>query len=91
MARGEKEQACLDYVKNIIFSQQNICYVCSIADDDLIEQMFQTASPNVDLNSFPDFICNGGFIEQFEVTSSHSNRNGSTMKREQDKIGRAHV
>lgn len=86
MARGEKEQACLDYVKSIVFSQQNICYVCSIADDDLIEQMFQTASPNVDLNSFPDFICNGGFIEQFEVTSSHSNRNGSTMKREQDKL-----
>jgi len=86
MKRGEVEKGCLDYMKSILLSNNNICYVCSIEDDELIKQMFQNAKPNPELSKFPDFICAEGFIEHFEVTSSHSNRNGSTMKREQDKL-----
>ncbi|MCM1363148.1 MAG: hypothetical protein NC235_14840 [Clostridiales bacterium] len=84
-ARRSRKKA-LDYVKSIVLSNNRICYVCSIEDDDLIEQMLQSASPNPELSKFPDFICDCGFIEHFEVTSSHSNRKGSTMKHEQHKL-----
>lgn len=40
------------------------------------------ATANDKLSEFPDFKFDGGFIEHFEVTSSHSNRNGSTIKHE---------
>lgn len=86
MERGEIEKSCLDYIKSILLSNNNIYYACSFEDRELIKQMFSTAKPNPELSKFPDFICEGGFIEHFEVTSSHSNRNGSTMKREQNKL-----
>lgn len=86
MERGEIEKICLDYVKSIVLSDNNIFYACSFKDNKLIEQMFQTAEPNPELSKFPDFICEGGFIEHFEVTSSYSNRKGSKMQREQHRL-----
>lgn len=86
MKRGEVEQQCFDYIKSKVFSIQNICYVCSIKDDELIEKIFQTALPNPEPSRFPDFVFDGGFIEHFDITSSHSNRNGSTMKIEQHSL-----
>lgn len=86
MERGEVEQQCFDYVKSRVFSNQNICYACSMEDDLLIEKIFQIAIPNPELSKFPDFVFDDGFIEHFEVTSSHSNRNGSTMKIEQHSL-----
>lgn len=85
MNRGEVEKQCFDYVKSEVFSH-NICYVCSIEEEELIREIFQTALPNPELSEFPDFVFEGGFIEHFEVTSSHSNRNGSTMKIEQHSL-----
>lgn len=86
MKRGEAEKQCFDYVKSEVFSNQNIGYVCSIEDDELIEKIFRLALPNPEPSRFPDFIFDCGFIEHFEVTSSHSNRNGSTMKIEQHSL-----
>ena len=86
MARGEKESKCLEAVKSVLMSHDNICYACFFEDDDIIQRLFKTARPNSDLNKFPDFICENGFIEHFEVTSSYSNRNGSKMRIELDDL-----
>lgn len=83
MERGETEKNCFDYLKSIVLSNNNICYVCSDEDDKLIKQIFQTAIPNPESSKFPDFIFDFGLVEHFEVTSSHSNRKGSKMKIEQ--------
>lgn len=88
MKHGEVEKKCFDYVSNKVITQDRFCYACSIKDEDIVKEAFKTASPNPVWNMFPDFIFSGGFIEHFEVTSSHSNRNGSTMKRELDKLNR---
>lgn len=85
MARGEIEQLCFDTVKETVLSK-NICYACSVEDEYLIKRAFQTSSPNANLSAFPDFVFDGGFIEHFEVTSSHSNRNGSMMRREKSEL-----
>lgn len=85
MKRGEVEKQCFEYIKSEMLSK-DICYVCSIEDEELIKNTFQTTMPNCNPNDFPDFVFQNGFIEHFEVTSSHSNRNGSTMKIEQHSL-----
>ena len=79
------QQNCFDHVFGSIQSGK-LCYGGSIEDDDIIEQLFRTANPNPNLNKFPDFICEKGFIEHFEVTSSRSNKNGSFMRREKAEL-----
>lgn len=86
MARGEKESKCLEAVKSVLMSHDNIFYACSLEDEDIIQRLLKTAQPNSDLNKFPDFICDEGFIEQFEVTSSYSNKKGSKMRIELDDL-----
>lgn len=86
MERGKIEKNCFDYLKSVVLSNNNICYVCSVKDRSLIENIFQTARPNPEPSKFPDFIFDGGFVEHFEVTSSHSNRKGSKMKIEQYRL-----
>lgn len=84
MKHGETERHCLDIVKEIL--DFSICYACSYEESELISELFRTAVANPNASQFPDFICDGGFIEHFEITSSHSNRNGSFMKRELHKL-----
>ncbi len=86
MERGKIEKNCFDYLKSVVLSNNNICYVCSVKDRSLIENIFQTAIPNPEPSKFPDFIFDSGFVEHFEVTSSHSNRKGSKMKIEQYRL-----
>ena len=86
MEHGEIEKICFDFVNNELISKIRFCYACSLEDEDTVETAFKTAIPNPVWNKFPDFLFDGGFIEHFEVTSSHSNRNGSTMKRELNKL-----
>ena len=83
MENGEVERSCFNAV-NAILNNNRICYGCSHDAELLIKEIFSTANQNPTWNKFPDFICDNGFIEHFEVTSSYSNRNGSTMKRELD-------
>ena len=87
MERGKVEQECFDVINNHILSGA-LCYGGSIEDDDKIEQLFCTAQPNPNPSQFPDFICEKGFIEHFEVTSSCTKRKGSTMQRETAEIRR---
>lgn len=86
MEHGKIEKICFDFVNNEVISKNRFFYACSLEDEDTVENAFKTAIPNPVWNKFPDFLFDGGFIEHFEVTSSHSNRNGSTMKREQHKL-----
>lgn len=88
MEHGEIEKECFDYVKNEVITQGRFCYACSVKDEDIVENAFKASVPNPIWNKFPDFLFDGGFIEHFEVTSSHSNRYGSTMRREFDKLNK---
>ena len=83
---GEIEKQCFEYIKSNLVSHNEFCYVCSVEDDEIIENAFNTAFPNPIWNKFPDFMFNGGFIEHFEVTSSYSNRNGSKMEIEKAEL-----
>ena len=85
MENGIVEKMCFEAVKDSLYSS-SICYACTIEDEHLIKQIFQEATPNQDASKFPDFVFEGGFIEHFEVTSSHSNRNGSAMQIEKNKL-----
>lgn len=69
--KGEKEQKCLNKVKNIM--SQN--------GDRRLLKYFQAAIPNSVASKFPDFLFNGGYIEHFTVYTSHENRNGAEHKR----------
>ena len=86
MEHGEIEKKCFDYVKQELLTRNSICYACSVENEEIIKNAYNTAIPNPVWNKFPDFLFDNGFIEHFEVTSSHSNRNGSTMRRELDKL-----
>ena len=78
--RGEAEQNCFEVVKK---NQNYENFVAmSYKDRDLIKDIFEKAKPNENLNAFPDFIFDNGFIEHFQVTSSAEGRKGSLMERE---------
>lgn len=68
------------------FSKEHIMYIhgsahehyFGMSQDDctIFENSLRLAKPNPSLNSFPDFVFEHGFIEQFEITSSRRNRKG---------------
>lgn len=78
--RGADEQFCLNIVKNSINPAEDIDILCSNFSNHLIgitkndakilKEYIINASENPNLNDFPDFIFNKGFIEHFKVTSS---------------------
>ena len=84
MRDRQNEQDCIDLVLRNL--DENIYYACSSDDKALIKTSFRSAKRGSDKNKFPDFICDNGFIEHFEVTSSRSNRKGSKMKQETDQF-----
>ena len=73
MARGEQEQICFDFVKDYL----NKNSLPSFEDVAILRKMFQTAIPNPIPSDFPDFICDSGFIEHFQVSAANENRKGS--------------
>lgn len=109
--RGEKEQKCLDLIKNAIFTNDGIpiqhpytnqtylevsdeeftkekvwfinseyyksCFGLLEKDRDEIEKIMKNTKPNSNLNNFPDFTFDDGFIEHFQITSSKTTRKGS--------------
>ena len=52
----------------------------SYKDQCIVQKAFDEATANPNQSEFPDYIFDDGFIEHFQVTSSHENRKGSTMK-----------
>ena len=84
--RGEAEQNCFELIKANL--DKDIYFAMSHIDRDSIKDVFESASPNPDNSSFPDFVFNGGFIEHFRVTSSDVSRKGSKMERERADISK---
>lgn len=73
---GVEEQACLDCV----FRTGVHIWSDSDSERDIIERALKSAKPNDVWNAFPDFICDNGFIEHFEITSTKQTRKGSKMR-----------
>ncbi len=64
-----------------------------ISTNDSVYKYLKLAMPNNNVNNFPDFVFDCGFIEHFQVTSANENRNGdkhhiaeSEFEREGEKI-----
>ncbi len=75
MLRGDKEQKCLDFVKsNIKFENY---YGFTKVDIEKFKKCLNSAKSNPNSSEFPDFICDNGFIEHFQVTSGKTTRKGS--------------
>lgn len=55
-------------------------------DREEFESILRTAKPNSDLSRFPDFVFENGFIEHFQITSSHTNRKGSVHQKEESEF-----
>lgn len=85
-----------DEVSDEHFMKQKYCYLSEVSRhcfhglDDmdilLIRNMIKSAHPNRKLSEFPDFICDMGFIEHFQVTASHVTRKGSPYSIQTSKL-----
>ena len=80
MKMGEKEQTCLDSVRNILRTKKCNKY---LDEDVVIIENILTAKENEQANDFPDFICKNGFIEHFQVSASGETKKGSLYKQEE--------
>ena len=49
-----------------------------------IRQYILSAKPNIDSNTFPDFVIDGGGIEHFKITSSKETKKGANFKKEEN-------
>ena len=85
MARGEQELYCLNVIKEHL-ENGAMFYGMSREDCDRIEKIFLSAVPNSRSSEFPDFICNGGFIEHFQISSGRITKKGSLHKQNEAKF-----
>ncbi len=78
--QDDVEQSCLDFVKNNMSDEDFF----GLSHKQYIElrKWINEAKPNFDINKFPDFVFNDGFIELFAVTSSSEDRKGAKQIRE---------
>lgn len=78
--QNDVEQRCLKFVKNNMNDEDFF----GLSNKQCIEfrKWISEVKPNFDINKFPDFVFNDGFIEHFEVTSSSEDRKGAKQKRE---------
>lgn len=112
MARGDMEMTCLEFVRKNAVKEAflngytlshcenwyGLHYEPNVENDiELIANAVMNCSPNPDLNSFPDFIFEDGFIEHFQVSASDRRRKGNIalamandVKRESEKLLAAH-
>lgn len=72
---GEKEQKCLDFVKENI----NFVKYYGFSENDILEfeACLNSAKTNANVSKFPDFICDDGFIEHFQISSGKLTKKGS--------------
>lgn len=77
--RGEKEQRCLNIVRNNCSSKENLKKYFGLFQEDIeeIDNILKSAKPNAKPSAFPDFIFGDGFIEHFQITSSKTNKHGA--------------
>lgn len=96
--RGEKESACFDRIKSSLFTKAPAFYCNSdfnknyfgLLENECFEfaDIIRTAKPNPSNSEFPDFIFDNGFIEHFQITSSHVGSKGATHAREESEFRR---
>lgn len=97
MARGDKEQRCLERVRKYIFP--NGSYSVEEADTALIHSsafgltqedwgkfcgILAMAKPNANPNEFPDFISGDSALEHFEISATEEGRRGSAFRRKRE-------
>lgn len=74
---GQHEQCVLNYVRTHLFSDGYTLTTLSDKCADEIFRLLETAQDNdIDQTKFPDFICDGGWIEHFAVTFGRSSGKG---------------
>lgn len=78
--RGERERNCLNRVRDNLMEAS--IYGLSQKDIDIIANGVFHAVPNCESSKFPDFIFEGGFIEHFQITSSHTSKKGALHQKE---------
>jgi len=79
MSRGECELRCLNLVRNSL-ENEAIYYAMDMSDCNQIKSMFLSAVSNSKSSQFPDFLCNLGFIEHFQISSGKTTKKGSLHK-----------
>ncbi|SKA70332.1 hypothetical protein SAMN02745111_02008 [Eubacterium uniforme] len=81
-----KERILLDLVQQ----NKDIINFYSVSKEEKqkILEIISTAEDNKTEYVFPDFVFDNGFIEHFQITSSHTNRNGSYMERKNAEVYR---
>lgn len=84
MAR-ENEIRCLNKVREALLTADSSFSLYSDVDKESIRDLFASALENNEPNDFPDFFCNGGFIEHFEISASKEDKKGSEFRREESK------
>ena len=89
MGSREKEEECLNRVKNAIIRHDEYLEIKCPNDSKYIRCIL-SASSNPDKNSFPDFLYDGGFIEHFQVTAAiETPKNGSEYRKDEAKFDKA--
>ena len=84
MAR-RNEILCLEQVRKALSNAVMPLNLFCNADFALVSEVLESARENSRPNDFPDFFCQNGFIEHFEVSPSKEGRKGSSFKREESK------
>lgn len=85
--RGEKEQRCLEIVKyDLLNNYPKNFFGLNYEEVENIKKIINETKSNENLNMFPDFVFNNGFIEHFQVTSSKENKKGSVHIKEINKF-----
>ena len=95
MARGDREQRCLERVKRRVFPNAVVqkaydadmalfhssAFGFSLEDWRSFCIILASAEPNNEPSKFPDFRCANSVIEHFEITATSEGKKGSTFKR----------
>lgn len=79
--RGDKEQECLDLVRKKCENGEINYFGLSEEEISEVEKIISKVIGNG--NDFPDFICDYGFIEHFQITSGKETKKGSLHIKEQ--------
>lgn len=79
MSRGYTEKDCLEFVRLHLNSSNSL---------NIISALIASVTPNKNPSKFPDFVCDNGFIEHFEVTATKEDKNGSEIRQHDFKMSK---
>ena len=73
----------MEHIRDYIQSRRDSFHGVVFEDIAEVFQALNKSEENTKPSEFPDFVCENGFIEHFEITSSNETRKGSTKKIDQ--------